>query len=784
MTREQRWEARKQAKFTQAEVPTGPPQFAYPDEEIKVAASNPSFQQQYYENRGSPVNSYAPPPQNYIPDTSIQHLNPISYANENPSYMQKQKTPPSSSFFLNPVSEAEEKRQKALQMYKNEAIQNISLPPRKVRERPSSRTQVIDSAPSDESLRKKAYALELQQQMLEKRETKIKRNSGQGDYFPFGKPGAGAPFRDTSGNIIAVRPPKYNENDPKFLSPNDFYKKSSPGMNRYSSQPEMQIYREQPQFSHQEAPPPPQYAQAYPPQYMPQQYMQQYPPNIPPQAYSQAFNSPQGVNSQAFNPQGYGGQGFNPPAYNPPAYNNPQGPGYPPQYGNSRSPDPSHFQEEFKPPPAGTFPRADLNQSMSPSESPRPGAFGDSQLDQEKMMAKNKKEQLARTLLEQMDEKKRQREEERRQKVLEERLEEERLARQRREIEEGYKREAMNKRKQIQDLQEFNANAKVSVVEAKSSVQRKPRTPIEMPPPMLPAPRSRETNEARFHFQPAQELTVESQGRQHVLVETQGRENMFIETEFTKIKNDLSSHQNDMKNEILKLKSQNLEANEHRFEAQKELDRLKEEMRRKSLMEDIRQKELLSALVNTKNTLYDSNTKLPVFKPTAYKLPSSRSEASLSLDSMKSLPSQTKLIPLALVEPNFPTKSRPDSNEKFKKALNLDSIFPSLPDSSPNNISFEPIHTANSSIGIDNVNKRNEHRLKVLDRFDSNPGDELNKLDDMLFKYLEDSATRKPDTVKKNNREYKLLSIEEEEADLSLPRSMASDDISLKWYKD
>jgi hypothetical protein len=63
---------------------------------------------------------------------------------------------------------------------------------------------------------------------------------------------------------------------------------------------------------------------------------------------------------------------------------------------------------------------------------------------------------------------------------------------------------------------------------------------------------------------------------------------------------------------------------------------------------------------------------------------------------------------------------------------------------------------------------------------------ELEKLDNMLFKYLEGNKSTKKETreIGRRKNEYKLMSIEEEEADFySLPRSQGSE-ISLKWFKD
>jgi hypothetical protein len=63
---------------------------------------------------------------------------------------------------------------------------------------------------------------------MEERERKKKLSREQkvsqsADYFPFGRPGAGAPYRDQAGNIISRRPPHYNENDPNFLRASEVY---------------------------------------------------------------------------------------------------------------------------------------------------------------------------------------------------------------------------------------------------------------------------------------------------------------------------------------------------------------------------------------------------------------------------------------------------------------------------------------------------------------------------------------------------------------------------------
>lgn len=49
------------------------------------------------------------------------------------------------------------------------------------------------------------------------------KKSESTEYFPFGKPGAGAPYRDVSGKIIAQRPKHYNENDPNYMRSSQIY---------------------------------------------------------------------------------------------------------------------------------------------------------------------------------------------------------------------------------------------------------------------------------------------------------------------------------------------------------------------------------------------------------------------------------------------------------------------------------------------------------------------------------------------------------------------------------
>jgi hypothetical protein len=48
-------------------------------------------------------------------------------------------------------------------------------------------------------------------------------------------------------------------------------------------------------------------------------------------------------------------------------------------------------------------------------------------------------------------------------------------------------------------------------------------------------------------------------------------------------------------------------------------------------------------------------------------------------------------------------------------------------------------HSVSSSLGIDNINRRNEERLRLLEKVENTREDELTKLDDLLFSYLNDN---------------------------------------------
>ena len=80
---------------------------------------------------------------------------------------------------------------------------------------------------SPEAQRKHQLQEDLKRQMAEserRKKASRERKAAPEEYFPFGKPGAGAPYRDQHGHIISNRPPHFNENDPAFLRTSEYYK--------------------------------------------------------------------------------------------------------------------------------------------------------------------------------------------------------------------------------------------------------------------------------------------------------------------------------------------------------------------------------------------------------------------------------------------------------------------------------------------------------------------------------------------------------------------------------
>ena len=79
-----------------------------------------------------------------------------------------------------------------------------------------------------EAEQKRQYQWELSQQIREKemrrkRELEESREDQREEsFFKFGRPGAGAPFRDAQGHIVCTRSKKFVDSDPRFLAPQTY----------------------------------------------------------------------------------------------------------------------------------------------------------------------------------------------------------------------------------------------------------------------------------------------------------------------------------------------------------------------------------------------------------------------------------------------------------------------------------------------------------------------------------------------------------------------------------
>jgi hypothetical protein len=545
-----------------------------------------------------------------------------------------------------------------------------------------------------EEERRRMYNLELKRQIEEKEASKRNYRAQEKveEYFPFGKPGAGAPFRDQSGKIIAARPPRFDPNDPNFNrrpARVEFGQGQNPG---YSGQPYPAYQPSQPSYG----------------------YGNNNPSNPPYNGYT---------------------QGNQVPNYNPNLQNNP-----PPNYNQGMQMQPNPQNNRDYPPP--NYPPANLPRSYQLEPEPFHSSSNppvhyeerpDPRLEFEKLGEVNKKAELQRALQEQIDEKKRRQEEEKRKILLEERYEEERLARERQQMEEEFRKEAEKKKKQIEDLNSFNTQNKSSVVVLEPKKGRRPRTPIDLPPPEPTQFKAPVTEDLKRRGQsaltrspvPAYPLQTGDIPQEYISFL-----NSQLDKKLNEFKADYKVQEIRQQEEMLRLRQRDQMYNEQNIEAQREIERLKDELRRKQLEDDIRHRELTLALQARPNPL--PATRLPPYEPKPVILAKGLEDASLSLDfAQKSLVGESKFIPLPNPTEPFPIKPQ---SPKEKRALHLDSIFPSLPDSSSN---YDTFRSASSSLGVDNLLRKNEERLKALDKINPEAKDELNKLDEILFKFAE-----------------------------------------------
>ena len=382
-------------------------------------------------------------------------------------------------------------------------------------------------------------------------------------------------------------------------------------------------------------------------------------------------------------------------------------------------------QQYAQQPPPATPPMNYAYFEQGQTQGAPPAATGSTQVD------------LQRALSEQIEEKKRKVEEEKRQRILEERMEEARLEKQRRELEEEYQREQDKRKKEIQDLQAFNEQN--FMVAAKKQTTRV-RTPLEEVEPPKTPPRE----PPNFNQPPP--APVERKTANDIPIEVTKKLQAGMDNEIWKLRNEINHDQNELRDNIVRLKEEAQMANEQRYEAQKELERIKEEMVQRQAEEDIRSRELYNALIlQQKNQIYSTQAnKVAEWSVPAVQPSNRETTFKKAQDPYASLTADSQFIPLAHAEgPLKPSDNPKEPTHQDQKAkYGLDAAFPTIPakESGLVSSSIDPgMLSVASSVGIENINRRNEERLRLLDKVENTPQDELTKLDDLLFNYLNEN---------------------------------------------
>lgn len=830
LSREERWEQRRRQKLgMQTDLRPAPPPFP----EAKQPAFSPP-QQSLVSQPARPDPPYAPPPEkDFRPSFQAAPLadpKPIRIVPEPvlgpdpgslPFPASDQSRPPD-SFFTNPVSDQDLRRRQVQSDYRLQA-QELMAQPRPSRrltppeaseyvpaprEERGSRSQIpMMDQRRGENEQKRQYQQELLRQMKENEERKRQkegetREEGEG-FFKFGRPGAGAPNRDAQGNIIATRAPKYNENDPRFLNPGRGYAQGTGARNSYPEarpfQPDNRYADIPPEAGRNRYPDPAPYPDAG--RYAPTD-MGRYPPQMEMQYQDAGRLGPQ---------QGYSEAGRLPPAQGytearfPPPQGFPEGSRYPPPapQGYPEAPDPMRAGRYSDPNPPFPDPNGRFQPPLPPEYPPGPQGspprpsplIGGENLtrlegDYESVSKARQKGELARQLQEQIEDKKRRQEEEKRQKLLEERLEEAKLEKQRQDMEEEYRRETEKKKREFRDMQAAN-EAALQVAVPKGRPRRQ-RTPIDLPaaePPRSP-PRDPPGN-----FPPP---SIIETVQRSVPVDSAQQLNSQMENELWRLRNEMVNQNNELRESLQALRQQSLQANQQRFEAVKELERVREEMRMRGTEEDARQRELLMAIAkNPVRGAYEPSTRLPAANPLPLVLPRSNFDDpknTLGLDyADKSLTAESKFLPVFGADGPSVVPQPPRRRE------NADISLASLPEFGPSNVpvtgslAVDTLGTAGggTTIGIEAINRRNEERLLALEKLEGH--DEIAKLDSLLANYMEvekrlppkPSSGKRPSSLASRGKlvvtRAPLGSIPEAEADGSLPSLAGDSGLKPEW---
>ena len=95
----------------------------------------------------------------------------------------------------------------------------------------------------------------------------------------------------------------------------------------------------------------------------------------------------------------------------------------------------------------------------------------------------------------------------------------------------------------------------------------------------------------------------------------------------------------------------------------------------------------------------------------------------------------------------------------------MDAAIPSLPAGNEGSLSLgavDPGISLSSNTGISNINAKNDARLRRLEKFENTPNDEVSKLDDLLFDYLNENAEKQGHPQSTGGARKNMASIPEE----------------------
>ena len=329
--------------------------------------------------------------------------------------------------------------------------------------------------------------------------------------------------------------------------------------------------------------------------------------------------------------------------------------------------------------------------------------------------------QLQKTLYDQIEEKRRKKEEMKQAELMKQQLEEDRLKRQRDEIMEKYNKDMEKKMQELQNIKESKPIIKQKEVSV--SIKEIPRLP----------PENKDDGSEKFmeEIKRKEEEKILEIQRQKAIYEGKLED---VNSHLVNLRNQLFSQQNMLNEELNRLKAEALIANEQRFRSQKELENLREELKRQELVEDLRRTELTQALLKTKpmrNFSDNSNIIYPKFAKDfnkAYRFHQINNE--YINDSLDNLVQRTNFIPI--VDYNKPIKSdnvvfkNKEDDFEYTNPLTMATKVQTLPSSLVKGYS-------NNDFNAMDVLRNNEDRLEELKRLDKTDGiDMQSKLDNLI----------------------------------------------------